>query len=71
MVSGAFSGMLGPLCQSISWMRNISFYCLVEMERYWLAVLVVAFLTLSSANGAALTGPGGNGGSPLSVVSGF
>ena len=28
------------------------------MERYWLAVLVVAFLTLSSANGAAFIGPG-------------
>jgi len=28
------------------------------MERYWLAVLVVAFLVLSSANGAAFIGPG-------------
>ena len=42
-------------------MPDISIYCLVEMERYWLAVLVVAFLTLSSANGAALTGPGEEG----------
>ena len=49
---------------------HISIYCLVEMERYWLAVLV-AFLILSSANGAALTGPGENGGSSLCVVSGF
>ena len=28
------------------------------MERYWLAVLVVAFLALSSTNGAAFIGPG-------------
>ena len=28
------------------------------MERYWLAVLVVALLALSSANGAAFIGPG-------------
>ena len=32
--------------------------CRVVMERYWLAVLVVTFLALSSANGAAFMGPG-------------
>ena len=35
-----------------------SIYCRVEMERYWLAVLVVAFLALSSTNGASFISPG-------------